>query len=524
MRISRRDVQVVALALLLVGAAIGVGAYENRPGSGVVLWAPAAPLFADWLPHEGPGSLFAVMIAFAVVAWGPTLAGYLRWRVLLVVGYAVSVAWTFALAMIDGWHRGFADRLTNPNEYLHEVPGITDIPVMLRSFSSRILDFQPNSWTTHVSGHPPGATLVFVWLDRIGLGGGAWAAVACVLAGCLVTVAVPTTVATLREGRSFAGAGSGGATRAGAGGAGFIAATAADSATMGPATTTEDASGAPGAPTDGARLVPGAATTTVGLAGRPGPARTTVPFVGGGLDPARAVVPFAVLFPGAVWVGVSADGLFAGVTAVGIALLALGTRRPPWAFLGGAVLGFGAYLSYGLALLALIAFAVTVAGRSLTRALPLAALGALAVAGVFTASGFWWLDGYHLVVERYYQGIASQRPYWYWVWANLACLVLAAGPALVAGARRVGVTLFAVREPGRWSHLRDPVLLLVAAAMLTIMLADVSGLSKSEVERIWLPFMVWLLPAVSLLPAHRWWLAAQAVTALAVNHLVLTYW
>jgi len=46
------------------------------------------------------------------------------------------------------------------------------------------------------------------------------------------------------------------------------------------------------------------------------------------------------------------------------------------------------------------------------------------------------------------------------------------------------------------------------------------------VERIWLPFAVWLVAAAGLLPARqvRWWLAAQAVVTLAVNHLLLTTW
>lgn len=443
-----RDLRAVLVAVVLVAVAIVIGAYLNRPGSGVVLWASAAPLFAEWLPHVGPGSVFSVIIAFAVIAWGPGLAARLPWRRLLTLGYVTSLAWTFALAMIDGWHRGFADRLTNSNEYLREVPGITDIPAMLSQFSARILDFQPDSWTTHVSGHPPGATLVFVWLDRIGLSGGAWAATVCVLAGCLVTVAVPLTLSALH--------------RCGA---------------------------------------------------------------------ARATMPFAVLFPGAVWIGVSADGMFAGVTASGIALIAVATNgfragrwfAVPASVLGGAVLGFGMYLSYGLPLVGLVAFAVTLLGRSLTRTLPLAVAGALAVVGAFTAAGFWWFDGYHLVVERYYQGIASERPYSYWVWANLASLVLAAGPALVAGVRRSGVAFVRAR-PWRRGNRCEPVLLLVVAAVVAIVLADVSGLSKAEVERIWLPFTVWLLPAASLLPSRRWWLAGQALTALAVNSLVLTFW
>jgi hypothetical protein len=444
------DIAIVLSIFLLLAVAVAAGVYLNRPGSGVALWAPAAPLFGVWLPHVGPGSVLAVLIAVAVIAWGPSLAARLPWRRLLTFGYLASLAWTFSLAMIDGWARGFAGRLTDPNEYLHEVPGITDIPAMLRGFSARILDFRPDSWTTHVAGHPPGATLVFVWLDRLGFGGGVWAATACVLVGCLVTVAVPITLSALHR-----------------------------------------------------------------------------------CDAARATVPFAVLFPGAVWVGASADGLFAGVTASGIALLAVAThgfrvRRwyaAPCAVVAGGVLGFGAFLSYGLVLLAGIAFAVVLVSGTLTRALPFAVFGALAVVAAFAAGGFWWLEGYHLIVERYYQGIASARPYGYWVWANLAACSLAVGPALVAGARRTGTEIFLAKTWRRGNRC-EPAVLLALAALAMILAADLSGLSKAETERIWLPFTVWLLPAVSVLPAgsRRGWLAAQAATALLVNHLVLTYW
>ncbi|WP_233520251.1 hypothetical protein [Prauserella sp. PE36] len=432
----RGDLLAAGLAALLVGAAVAVGAYLNRPGSGVVIWAEAAPLYGSWLPHYGKGTVLAVLVAVCVLAWGPALAGRLPWRRLLPLGYVASLAWIVALALVDGWTRGFARRLATPHEYLHEVAGITDIPAMLAGFSDRILAGQPDNWTTHVAGHPPGATLMFVWLDRLGLSGPVWAAIVCVLVGALVAVAVPVTIAAL---------------------------------------------------------------------GRP--------------EAARASLPFVVLFPGAVWLGVSADGLFAGVTATGIALLALATRwfrerrtSAPWAALGaGMLLGFGIFLSYGLLLLGLVALAVVLCGRS-GKALLAVAAGAAGVAAVFAVAGFWWLDGYHLVVERYYQGIASRRPYEYWVWANIACLVLATGPAVVAGVRRLR----------GW----EPVVVLTGAALLAVTAADLSGLSKAEVERIWLPFAVWLLPATALLPqeTRRWWLAGQAALALAVNHLVLTVW
>ena len=64
--------------------------------------------------------------------------------------------------------------------------------------------------------------------------------------------------------------------------------------------------------------------------------------------------------------------------------------------------------------------------------------------------------------------------------------------------------------------------------VLAMVAADLSGMSKAETERIWLPFALWLLPAAAALPGagdrSRWWLAAQAATALAVNHLWLTRW
>ncbi|MCE7008808.1 hypothetical protein LWC34_39260 [Kibdelosporangium philippinense] len=419
---------VVALALLVAAIAVGFGFGIRLYGSKHFPGAPDTfgewPILAQWAPHIGIGTPLSIMVAIAVIAWGPSLAARLPWRKALLLAYLTSVGWIVSLALIDGWKPGIAEQLTSGDEYLKEVPGITDIGVFLRTFSARILDFQPDSWTTHVSAHPPGATLVFVWLDRLGLSGGGWAGILCILVGAVTAVAVPAAVAAL---------------------------------------------------------------------GKPSLARATLPFI--------------VLFPGAVWLGTSADAMFAGVTSAGIALLALRTKLS--ALAGGVLLGFGIFLSYGLVLIGLLALCVLLypnGGVGSIRLLGIAVLGAGAVVATFALAGFWWLDGYHLVVERYYQGIANDRPYWYWVWANLACLALVIGPAVAAGL------------PRAW---RYP---LVAAAIVVILMADISGLSKSEVERIWLPFAVWLVPAAGFLPRRRWWLVAQAGTALMVNHLLLTNW
>ncbi len=77
-----------------------------------------------------------------------------------------------------------------------------------------------------------------------------------------------------------------------------------------------------------------------------------------------------------------------------------------------------------------------------------AVLAALAVVGVCAVAGFWWFDGYTLVQERYWQGIANDRPFQYWSWANLASVVCAIGLGSVAG---IGT---AVRYRGAQAALR----------------------------------------------------------------------
>ena len=238
---------------------------------------------------------------------------------------------------------------------------------------------------------------------------------------------------------------------------------------------------------------------------------------------ARRAAPFVVLAPLAIWVGVSADGYFAGVAAWGIALLSLAagrTCRAPDAMAVGAgvLLGWAVYLDYGLILLAIPCVAVLVATRNVRPLLP-AALGAVAIAACFTVSGFWWLGGLGHLRARYWAGIARDRPYRYWIWANLVSLTCAIGlPAAIAVRRAADRSALARRAA-------LPVLLV--AFLIVIVAADVSGLSKAETERIWLPFAVWLVAAPALLPpwTHRYLLVVQAFGALAdqqppVHHLV----
>ncbi|MFF7983215.1 hypothetical protein ACFZDK_29550 [Streptomyces sp. NPDC007901] len=439
---GRADLYAVLAAALLVLVAVLVG--RHLQDTYRILFVHWPPLFADWDPHLGPGTPAALLVAAGVVVYGPHLAVRLPWRGLLGAAWGACLAWTWSLALVDGWQRGVAGRLTSPNEYLTVIGRFHDIPVTLRDFTHHIVSGSPAPWPAHIAGHPPAATLTFVLLDRIGLHGGGWAGAWCITVGSTACVAVLVAVRALADERL-----------------------------------------------------------------------------------ARRAAPFLVLAPAAVWVGASADGYFAAVAAWAVAPLTLAVtgRSVAWAAGAGLLYGLTCYLSYGLTLFALIGAAVLVLGRRRVRARPvvlaLLVAGAAVVPLVFTLAGFDWWEGYRLLVTRYYQGVGGTRPYGYWVWANLACTVVITGLATAAGLRRAGAVLLH-RRTAPAPEIR--LAFLVGAALLALLIADLSGMSKAETERIWLPFAMWLLPACAFLPRPRVWLTAQAVLALLLNHLLFTGW
>jgi hypothetical protein len=237
------------------------------------------------------------------------------------------------------------------------------------------------------------------------------------------------------------------------------------------------------------------------------------------------VTPFLVLGPAAIFAGVSADGLYMAITAWGLAALAAAATSRTGRFivlavLAGMLLGAGVYLSYGLPLMGVIALAVLAAARS-WRPLPWALGAALAVAGAFTVAGFAWWEAYPVLRERYYAGIASARPYSYWVWANIGAWAICAGVGAGAGMAHGLRQLRAGCDEGTRA-----VLLLGASSIGCMLLATLSGLSKAEVERIWLPFTPWALCLLALLPVghRRPVLLLQVVLALLTQHLLLSVW
>ncbi|MCB0963135.1 MAG: hypothetical protein KDA98_07515 [Acidimicrobiales bacterium] len=281
-----------------------------------------------------------------------------------------------------------------------------------------------------------------------------------------------------------------------------------------------------------------AATVAVGMLVVPGVLVTTREVAGE--DRARRLAPFLALAPAAVWSVTSADLVFAAVAAwaIALAVLATGDDRDRSSRLGlgvasGLLWGLGIHLTYGLAPIALVALAV-IAWRRRWEVLPAIAVGALVVVGAFVAIGFWWFDGLAATRIRYEAGIASIRPRRYFtVLGNPAAFSLAVGPAAWVAVARV-------RDARLW--------LLAAGGLAAVAIADLSGLSKAEVERIWLPFAPWVLVLTGGLAAlgagvrtttgvgRRWswspgWppvagnlLALQVVLAVAIVSVVNTPW
>jgi hypothetical protein len=246
----------------------------------------------------------------------------------------------------------------------------------------------------------------------------------------------------------------------------------------------------------------------------------------------RRIVPFIALFPGAVWMAVSADGLFAGVAAGGLALVVRGAVRGRIlaSLAGGLLLGIAVFLSYGLLLFGLVvlfAMLLTVRQRGLRNVVVpwlVGTFGFVAVAAAHLALGFNWLSGLAALRVRYYQGIASQRPFSYFIYANLAAWLVSCSPLLAIGIVR-SITALGRGCRGPWTQDRIAALLALAG-VLAALIANLSALSKAETERIWLSFGVIAYSSLALLrgrTASRA-LLVSATWALLVNHLLNTGW
>jgi hypothetical protein len=188
------------------------------------------------------------------------------------------------------------------------------------------------------------------------------------------------------------------------------------------------------------------------------------------------------------------------------------------------------FLSYGLVLFGLVVLLILLLRirqgdlRSIVVPWLGATAGFISVAAVHLALGFNWFDGLAALRVRYYQGIASQRPYSYFIYANLAAWLISCSPLLAIGIGRSIAALTRGRAE-QWAEDRLAALLALSG-VLSALIADLSGLSKAEAERIWLSFGVIAYSGLALLRGQsaRLALIASAIWALLVNHLLNTGW
>ena len=444
------------------------------------------PLFAEFRPRVGIGSIAAVVIAVSVGAWGFRATEALSWRMLLMLTALISAVWMLALDAIDGPTR-LGGELDSAEEYLPSARQVADegflsgASSLLTGYVDRIPLASADNLPVHLAGHPPGAVLFFALLISLGLS-------STYAIGLLVTL---------------------------------IAAT-----------------------------IPLAIMCTCRNLGSEVHART--------------LAPFLATAPAAIWLAVSADAVFAAVGAWAIAALSAavsvraradggrtattsrgGVARPSgrwpgggwsavgltavgWSVVSGLMLGLGTYMTYGFPLLGIVVLAVFVASRSI-RLLPWVIGGALFVAGVFTVAGFSWWEGYPALSQRYWDGFASSRPPVYWMWANLAALICATGPGIGAGIvetmRGSRRAMFSLHSNDAQRRLRV-VVLLAASAVVMVVTADLSNMSRAEVERIWLFMVPWLLVSLAAVPvrARSWLLGLNFVFGLGLAHIAQSAW
>ncbi|MFZ0384333.1 MAG: hypothetical protein WAL22_01600 [Solirubrobacteraceae bacterium] len=227
----------------------------------------------------------------------------------------------------------------------------------------------------------------------------------------------------------------------------------------------------------------------------------------------RIAATFAAFSPCVLIYGfTSADFVFAAMAAAVAWLLV--SRHGRVVALGCVAAGAGAFFSW--VLLAIPAWAVVVSymrdGRRPALRLALgAAAGVIGVTLLLVA--IWGYDPIAIlraVHHAYGKGAAAHRPYAFWLLGSPAAWVTLLGPPIV------WLTLRSLQrgEPA------------AAALALIVAVSTISGFTKAETERIWLPYVPLACAAAAATPVTRLrlWLVAMATIAVVVRVLFGTTW
>lgn len=226
-----------------------------------------------------------------------------------------------------------------------------------------------------------------------------------------------------------------------------------------------------------------------------------------GAERALAAAALVALTPSMLFHFPTLDMLIALASTLIAAALGATTRHWAWAGVAGLVVAAALFVSLGaLALVALggvflLLRAVRQTGQSgdtswsdtRSALVPLLGFGA----GVLVGLGLWYAAGVDaarvfsegLGAHSSITGQASYRSYGVWVWLNLVEFAIFMGLPLavlaIASIPRIIGTLREVSSSALPSYLG-------AAALLTLLMLDLSGTVKAETGRLWLFFVPWL--------------------------------
>jgi methylthioxylose transferase len=237
-------------------------------------------------------------------------------------------------------------------------------------------------------------------------------------------------------------------------------------------------------------------------------------------DLARKAAPFLILAPYAVWMGTSADAVFAATLITGLALLCAALRSDrmhtalSFSTTGGLLLGWSLILTYGAATFMVGPAIAVLAAKKVTisRRAMVAVSGALALIAVillFKQLGFFWPEGLKTVRIFYWNGTAHFRPWKYFLLGNIAVVFIAIGAAPIAA-------LVRRHNRGLW--------ILTLGGLLCATVANASQLSKGETERIWLIFFPLMMTGTATLKYPRLWLMLQAAGGILLQLWLVSKW
>src|ERR671915_479701 len=446
-----------------VALAAGTIAYGFAArAEGTRLGASLAPFLWDWRPDLGTSALPAAAL-LATGVWvaprlrAPAVRPWVFAAATLALGLALRLALGSARGGVEGlWAVYEVGNHEAANEYLPALPALDFGTLFFLDTFGEV----GTSLPVHAIGHPPGLLLTLHWL---GIDGAPGMAALTIGAGAL---AIPLTYLLARELLDEDRARSAALLYVFAPSAVLYGATSADTLYA---------------------TVALAAAIPLALAARPAAAR-------GALQP-----------------GATAGALPSGATAGALPSRAAAGALPS----GAAALSVASFFSY--ANLAIRAWATLLAAQraGLRRAVQVALVcgGVLAAsyAVLHLATGYDPVGVLRATESVYREGIASRRPYEFWLFGSPVAFLCALG---------LPIAWFALCAAGaRYA----PAVALVAV----VIVAAVLGFSKAETERIF-QFLVPLacVCAAATLPA-RWLpltLGALAAQALAIELLLYTVW